>query len=196
MTIRRLHRVIGVVMLLPLVGWALTGAVFFLKPGYAGAYDLIQVKTYPLEPNISIQSDSSWLEARLVKTALGEHLLARTASGWTNLNPRTLQANAQPSPDQITKLITDAISGNTRYGRVSSIEGNRIATDTGVRIELDWNRLSLTQRGNDTDRLDALYKIHYLQWTGFKNADKVLGATGILLVLGLSLLGAVLFFKG
>jgi hypothetical protein len=183
-------------MLLPLVGWALTGAVFFLKPGYAGAYDLLQVKTYPLEPNISIQTDPSWLEARLVKTALGEHLLARTTSGWTNLNPHTLQANAQPSPDQISELITDAVSGNTRYGRVSSIEGNSIATDTGVRIDLDWNRLSLTQRGNDTDRLDALYKIHYLQWTGFKNVDKVLGAIGILLVLGLSLLGAVMFFKG
>jgi hypothetical protein len=34
-----------------------------------------------------------------------------------------------------------------------------------------------------------------LQWTGFKNVDKVLGALGILLVLTLSLLGARLFFS-
>ena len=195
MMIRRLHRVVGVVMLLPLAGWALTGTVFFLKPGYAGAYDLLQVKTYPLESNISIQTDPSWLEARLIRTALGEHLLARTATGWINLNPQTLQPNTKPSPDQIKELITDAISGNPRYGTVSTVEGNSIATETGVRIELDWNRLSLSQRGKDTDRLDALYKIHYLQWTGLRNVDKVLGAIGIVLVLGLSLLGALLFFK-
>ena len=196
MTIRRPHRVIGIVMLLPLVGWALTGAVFFLKPGYAGAYDLLQVRTYPLEPNISVQTDPSWLEARLIKTVLGEHLLARTAGGWFNLNPHTLQPDAQPSTDQIRDLVTDAVSGNPRYGTVAHIEGNSITTDTGVRIELDWNRLSLSQRGKDTDRLDALYKIHYLQWTGLQNVDKVLGAIGILLVLGLSVLGALLFFKG
>jgi len=196
MTTRRLHRAIGIVMLLPLVGWALTGTVFFLKPGYAGAYELLQVKTYPLEPNITIQTDPSWLEARLVKTVLGEHLLTRTAAGWFNLNPNSLQPNAQPSDDQIRDLVTDAVSGNPRYGTVAHIEGNSVVTDTGVRIELDWNRLSLSQRGKDTDRLDALYKIHYLQWTGLKNVDKVLGAAGISLVLVLSLLGALLFFKG
>jgi len=196
MTARRLHRVIGIVMLLPLIGWALTGAVFFLKPGYAGAYDLLQVKTYPLESSIAIQADPSWLEARLVKTVLGEHLLARTSTGWSNLNPRTLEPSSQPSTDQIKDLINDAVSGNTRYGTVASVDGSSISTDTGVRIDLDWNRLSLTQRGKDTDRLDSLYKIHYLQWTGLKNVDKVLGAIGILLVLGLSLLGTLIFFKG
>ena len=196
MTARRLHRVIGIVMLLPLIGWALTGAVFFLKPGYAGAYDLLQVKTYPLESSIAIQADPSWLEARLVKTVLGEHLLAHTSTGWSNLNPRTLEPSSQPSTDQIKDLINDAVSGNTRYGTVASVDGSSISTDTGVRIDLDWNRLSLTQRGKDTDRLDSLYKIHYLQWTGLKNVDKVLGAIGILLVLGLSLLGTLIFFKG
>jgi hypothetical protein len=196
MTTRRLHRIIGLVMMLPLAAWAITGAVFFIKPGYAGAYDLLQVRTYPLESNLSIQSDPLWLEVRLVKTVLGDHLLARTASGWLNLDPHTLQPKSPPSAEQIKELITDAISGNPRYGHVANIEASRIATDTGVRIELDWNRLSLTQRGTDTDRLDAFYKIHYLQWTGLKNVDKVLGAIGILLVLGLSLLGGLLFFKG
>jgi hypothetical protein len=123
-------------------------------------------------------------------------LLARTARGWLNLDPSTLRPVDQPSTDQIRELINDAISGNARYGVVTSVDANSIETDTAVRIELDWNRLSLTQRGKDTDRLDVLYKIHYLQWTGLKNVDKVLGAIGIMLVLGLSLLGALLFFKG
>jgi len=181
-------------MLLPMAGWAVTGAIFFLKPGYAGAYELLQVKTYPLEANIAVQTDPSWTEARLVKTILGEHLLARTSRGWIHLDQRTLQPRPEPSADDISALVTDAFSLNpVRYGRVASIEGNNITTDTGVRVELDWNRLALTQSGKDTDRLDALYKIHYLQWTGVKSVDKVLGALGILLVITLSLLGARLF---
>ncbi len=195
MTTRALHRVIGLVMLLPLAGWACTGAIFFLKPGYAGAYDLLEAKTYPLETNIATQTDPSWLEARFLKTILGEHLLKRTSQGWLHLDPRSLQPRTEPSPEDIRALVTDAFSANpVRYGNVASIEGNLITTDTGVRIELDWNRLALTQRGKDTDRLDALYRIHYLQWTGFKSVDRVLGVLGILLVLALSLLGARLFF--
>ena len=92
MKTRALHRITGLLMLLPLTGWAITGAVFFLKPGYAGAYDLLQVKTYSLEPDISMQADPSWLEVRLLKTILGEHLLARTSKGWLHLDPLSLQS--------------------------------------------------------------------------------------------------------
>ena len=167
MKTRALHRIIGLVMLLPLSGWAVTGAFFFLKPGYADAYEPLQVKTYPLEPNIALQADPSWLEVRLVKTILGEHLLARTATGWFHLDPRTLQSRPEPSIDDISALVTDALSANPeRYGRIASIEGANITTSTGARVELDWNRLALTQRGKDTDRIDLLYRIHYLQWTG------------------------------
>jgi hypothetical protein len=195
MKTRALHRVIGLVMLLPLTGWAVSGAVFFLKPGYAGAYDLLQVKTYALEPNIALQADSSWLEVRLVKTILGEHLLARTSKGWLHLDPRSLQPRPEPSIDEVRDLVTDAISANpVRYGSVSTVQDSTVTTDTGVGIELDWTRLALMQRGKDTDRIDLLYKIHYLQWTGVKSLDKVLGALGIILVLVLSGLGARLFF--
>jgi hypothetical protein len=195
MTTRSVHRILGLVMLLPLIGWAVTGAVFFLKPGYADAYELLQIKTYPLEANIVIQTDPSWTEVRLVKTILGEHLLARTSRGWLHLDPYSRQTWPEPSADDIDLLVTDAVSINAqRYGRVASIQGNDITTDTGVRIELDWSRLSLTQTGKDTDRIDLLYKIHYLQWTGVSAVDNVLGALGILLVLSLSVLGARLFF--
>jgi len=195
MTTRSIHRIVGLVMLLPLIGWAITGAVFFLKPGYGGAYELLQVKTYPLASTIALETDPAWAEARLVKTILGDHLLARTARGWLHLDPHSRQPLPEPSAEDISELVTDAFSTNApRYGRVASIEGNKITTDTGVRIELDWGRLSLTQTGKDTDRIDTLYKIHYLQWTGVKTVDKVLGGLGIILLLALALLGARLFF--
>ena len=195
MTIRSLHRLAGLAMLLPLTGWALTGAIFFLKPGYAGAYELLQVKTYPLDSNLAIETDPTWTEARLVKTILGEHLLARTSRGWLHLDPRSRQPWPEPSADDVSMLVTDAFWTNPeRYGRVASIQGNDITTDTGVRIQLDWSRLALSQSGKDTDRIDTFYKIHYLQWTGIKSIDKVLGGLGILMVLALSALGARLFF--
>lgn len=196
MTTRGLHRVTGLVMLLPLIGWAVTGAFFFLKPGYAGAYEILQVKTYALEPTIALQIDPSWLEVRLQKTILGDHLLARTAKGWLNLDPRTSEPRPEPSADEIRMLVTDSFAANpARYGAVASVEGNNITTDTGVRVVLDWKRLSLSQRGKDTNRIDTIYKIHYLQWTGLESLDKVLGAIGILLTLALSVLGARLLLK-
>jgi hypothetical protein len=191
-----MHRIIGLVMLLPLVGWAVTGAFFFLKPGYAGAYEILQVKTYPLEAAITLQPDPSWLEVRVEKTILGDHLLARTSRGWLHLDPRTFEPRPEPSADDIRMLVTDAFSTNAvRYGSVASVEGNSVTTDTGVRVALDWKRLSLAQRGKDTNRIDTIYKIHYLQWTGLESVDKILGAVGILLTIALSLLGARLLLR-
>jgi hypothetical protein len=157
---------------------------------------MLTVKTYPLDVNMALQPDPSWLEVRLVKTILGEHLLARTSEGWVHLDPRSLQPRPHPAADEIQTLISDAISANpARYGRITSIEGEKITTENGMRIEIDWNRLALSQRGKDTDRIDLLYKIHYLQWTGVKSLDNVVGALGIVLVLALSGLGARLFFS-
>ncbi|MEW6126488.1 MAG: PepSY domain-containing protein [Acidobacteriota bacterium] len=196
MKTRTLHRFIGLIMLLPFIGWAITGAIFFLKPGYAGAYELLQVKTYPLESQTVIKPQNDWLEARLVKTILGEHLLVRTAQGARHLDPQTLAPRNEPTEDEIQKLLSDALQINpSRYGHINKIEGKQITTDTGVRVTLNWERLTLTQRGADTDRIDWFYKIHYLQWTGIALLDKTLGAVGIALVVILSLLGLRLFFR-
>lgn len=195
MVIRKLHRIAGIVMLLPLIGWAVTGAFFFLKPAYSGAYETLAVKSYPFESEIKVTPDPEWLEVRLLKTILGEHLLARTSRGWLNYDPRNLQLRNEPSNEEIRGLVNDAISVNpARYGRIAGVDGSNLTMDTGIRITLDWSRLALSQRGVDTDRIDALYRIHYLQWTGMKSVDQVLGALGLLLVVALSVLGVRLFF--
>jgi hypothetical protein len=75
------------------------------------------------------------------------------------------------------------------------VSSGTIRTDTGVEVTLDWNRLSLQQHGADTDRIDRLYKIHYLQWTGQKSVDKILGLAGLTLLVVLSILGAQLAFR-
>lgn len=190
MRIRKLHRIIGLVLAIPFLGWVITGFVFFLKPGYAGAYELLQPKTYPLDPAISVRADPSWLEFRCSKTILGNHLLARTSEGWVHLDPISLRPKESPTEEEIKLLLVDAFTANPqRYGQIASVSSNTITTDTNARITLDWKRLSLQQRGNDTDRIDLLYRIHYLQWTGLTSIDRLLGPLGLLLVFTLSVLG-------
>lgn len=197
MTIRRLHRLVGIVMLVPFVGWAVTGAVFFIKPGYRGAYETLAIKTYPLESPVTLPANPAWLETRYFRTVIGEHLLVRSGSGgWTALDPKTLQERSTPSESEIRALVEDAIKANpARYGHVARIHGLNVTTDTGVTVTVFWPGLGLGQRGQDTDRIDRLYKIHYLQWTGHPAVDKVLGAVGLVLILTLSGLGVWLLFR-
>jgi hypothetical protein len=195
MTTRRVHRLIGIAMLLPFLGWTMTGFIFFIKPGYGAAYEALPVKTYPLDPAVTIVPRSDWREARMLKTILGTHLLVRTESGWQHLRPDTLDRAVSPSEEQVRAVVADALAARAeRYGGVSRVDGTTVETSTGARVTLDWNRLSLSQRGRDTDRIDALYRIHYLQWTGVPSLDKVLGFMGLTLLLALSGLGARLAF--
>ncbi len=194
MKARPLHRVTGLVLLLPLFGWAATGFVFFLKPGYAGAYAQLAVRTHPLTTPITI--DPSWHEVRYFRTVLGDHLLARNASGWAHLDPATGAARAEPSESEFRGLLADAFTADpVRYGRVASVDGLTARTDTGVDVTLDWRRVTLQQAGADTARIEALYRVHYLQWTGVKSLDKVIGFTGLVLLVVLAVLGARLAFR-
>jgi hypothetical protein len=193
---RKLHRIIGLVLLIPFFGWALTGLVFFLKPGYERAYEILRVKTYPLATVAPIAPDPAWREIRYFRTILGDHLLVRTDKGWENLDPTTKQPRPIPQETQFKQLLGDAFSVNrARYGTVLTVRDEMATTNTGVEVTLDWNSMSLQQRGLDTNRIDRLYKIHYLQWTGVKSLDRVLGFLGIFLIMTLSVLGAWIAFR-
>ena len=196
MRARTLHRVIGIVLLIPFVCWAVTGFIFFIKPGYTAAYEVLTPKLYPISNQLLISEDPKWLEVRYLRTILGDHLLVRTESGWMNLNPNDKRPRSAATDDETRKLVQDAFSINPqRYGRIVSVNGNTVTTDTGVIVTVDWNRMSLQQTGNDTKWIDSLYRIHYLQWTGIKSIDRVIGLTGITLVLVLTGLGACLAFR-
>src|SRR5262245_27065643 len=181
-------------MILPLAGWAARGTIFSVKPGHVGAYEQLAIRTYPLDDNLPVRIQA-WREARLVKTILGAHLLARTDAGWVHLDPATLRIAPIPNQDKLRLLFEDAFSANPgRYGHVERQSDATAHTTTGVEVTLDWNRLTLQQRGRDTGRIDALYRVHYLQWTGVKALDKILGAIGLLLILALAGLGVRLAF--
>ena len=187
----------GVVLVLPLLGWSLTGLMFFIKPGYSEAYAPLSPKHYPFERPVQVTPSDHWSEFRLVRTILGEHVLVKTSAGWQHLRLDDQNPWPPPGEEAIRRLVADAISDHPeRYGTIERVEENVVHTDTGVRITLAWNSLSLYQRGRDTDRIDWLYKIHYLQWTGYSPIDKVVGAVGLALVFLMAVTGCWMFFRG
>lgn len=187
---KKWHKVLGWVMLLPFIAWAVTGVFFFIKPGYQEAYASLAVKQYPLQQSYYLAGNPNWQEVRLLRSVLGDHLLVKTKDNWQQLDPHSLMQINKPTDTQLRKLVSDAIQSNReRYGKIASIDGTQVTTSTGVRISVNWQQMSLYQQGADTDFINQMYKIHYLQWTGIEAIDKVLGIVGLGLVLVLAGLG-------
>ncbi len=196
MNLRKTHKIVGVVLAIPLLGWALTGIVFLTKPGYAGAYEQLAITTYPLVQTFSLKPLVNWHEARLVRTVLGYHLLLAGNGRTAHLDPQSFEARPLPTDADIKRLVYDAIGANSqRYGEIVAVDGGMVTTSTGVEIKLDWPNLSLAQAGRDTRLIDALYKIHYLQWSGRSFPDALLGVAGIVLLLSLTGLGLAVFIS-
>ena len=194
--IRRGHRIIGAILVLPFLGWAVTGLIFFIKPGYGDAYAQLKPKTYPLKLDQLPVPDPNWLECRLVTTTLGNHLLVATQEGPQHLRLETGESWPLPQAAELRRLIEDAIATRPdRYGSIASVEGALITTSTGVTINLNWPNLSLYQSGPDTRRIDRLYKIHYLQWSGSAGFDRFLGIAGLLLLMVMTGSGVYLLIR-
>lgn len=183
-------------MLVPLLTWALTGVFFLIKPGYAGAYEKLSVRTYPLEGSVQVDPQANWREFRVLKTILGDHLLVSTQVGALHLNPRDLTVRPKPGSDDLMRLLSDALSANVeRYGRIVEVHEAGAVTNTGVELNLDWNTMTVHQRGKDTRIISLLYKIHYLQWSSIGVLDTMLGVLSIALLLVLTVFGALMSFK-
>ena len=191
--VRRLHRIVGMIMIIPFLGWALTGLVFFTKPGYTEAFESLSIKTYGNQEQLSFPVNEEWLEVRMFTSILGSHLLVKTINGSEHLNPTTLHTLALPPKQDIWRLVEDAISMNPkRYGNIVTVIGNQIETDKNVTIQLNWSQMLLSQEGRDTALINTMYKIHYLQWIGIEIVDRILGLLGLGLICTLAILGVLL----
>ena len=62
-------------------------------------------------------------------------------------------------------------------------------------VDVDRASGRIAQRGADTDRIDWLYRIHYLQWSGHPTVDRVIPLVGLALIWIVAIAGLVLFFK-
>lgn len=192
----RLHRIVGILLLCPLITWCITGTIFLIQPGYGSAYEALKVRHYPLDSLIEIPANPQWQEVRLLRTVLGTHLIVKTDE--KNLHLDALSGQPFTAIDDVQKqqIIADAIAENSaRYGEILSVEDGLYTTTTGIEIRSNWDTLSLQQYGNDTRWIDRLYSAHYLQWTGNDFLDKILGVFGLLLLIAISITGSMLILK-
>lgn len=193
---RKLHKITGLILVLPMLAWTITGLIFFIKPGYQGAYEQLSIKTYPLSASLVVIPKKEWREVRLIHSILGEHLLVKLDNKTVHLDPVSLAVKAIPSEQELKTLLRDAFSRNSeRYGDILRVNGLSAKTTTGVEVKLDWANLRLSQSGQDTQLINQLYKIHYLQWTGHQTVDQFLGVLGLILLISLTLLGVRLYIK-
>ena len=193
----RQHRWIGITLLLPFVAWACTGIFFLVRPGFNAAYEPLPVRQYamPAPTTLPVSIQPQWQEIRYFRSVLGEHLQVRQGGEWQHLNAVTGDTWPLPDEQDLTLLLEDAFQSNPdRYGNIVSIEGASATTDTGVRLSVNWDTLSISQNGRDTRWIDRIYSIHYLEWTGFYWTDRALGIGGLLLLIYMTYTGARMAF--
>lgn len=209
MSWRRVHRWLAIVLAVPLVVWSVTGLLFHLKPGWDRAYDQLSVE----EPGPAITPAelvvlTPMLTAEKVErlevfaTAIGP--LARvTTQNATELFDVADGRRVSPlSVADARGLALDAIARSrhrSSYGDVTRVESTdhavKLVLANDVVVEVARDDAQISQRGGDTDRIDWLYRIHYLQWTGNRIIDRVLAVLGLVLIWAVLVPGVVLFVR-
>ena len=200
------HRWLAIVLVVLLVVWSVTGLLFHLKPGWARAYDMLSAERGgPLRPSTlaapAVVGDEV-TSLQLIDTALGPLYRVTSAAGPALFDART-GARRSPLPvDDAKALVLDAIGRSahaSEYGEIvtAEVRGDTavIALSGGATVEVGLSSARMSQRGGDTERIDWLYRIHYLQWTGNKAVDKVLAIGGLALIWAVIIPGLVLFVR-
>jgi hypothetical protein len=192
-------------MVLPLLIWTASGLLFLVKPGWSGAYEpLTAFQDRPLDPGalvaISSLTVAELARVELAATALGPvYRVTDTKGSRVLVDARTGALLSPLTREAAMAVAIDAASRSSaqdRYGAPTSADQDErvisVAFAGGAVVEVGRNDLSLQQRGPDTDRIDLLYRAHYLQWTGVEALDRTLAVLGIVGTWALAALGVYL----
>lgn len=185
----RLHRWLAIAVVAFLVVWTVTGLLFHLKPGWGRAYDMLSIE----RPGNSVET---------FDTAIGR-LVRTTSESGTQLQDAKWPRMLSPLDESSAKaLVLDAVSRSPYHAEYGGIVATvltdheaRFRFGNGATVTIGRDDARISQRGPDTDRIDWLYRIHYLQWTGNKSIDRVLAVLGLLLVWAVMIPGVVLFVR-
>lgn len=193
----------------PFLLWTATGLLFLLKPGWRGAYESLDafrdepfdpmglapfslIAGKPGEPGAAVRAKLGTTAIGLVYRVEGiENTRLVDARTGTVISPLDREAAAKVAEDAVARA-----SAVERYGAITETREDGDAVEVtfagGAVVRVGRDDLSLAQSGADTARIDALYRIHYLQWTGIAAIDRPLalgaiGGTWVLAALGLRL---------
>lgn len=201
MSWRGVHRWLAIVLVAPLIVWSITGLLFHLKPGWGRAYDMLDVERSgpPLHAE-QLGGLPPFHKLEVFDTALG--LIAReTTDAGMQLIDDTGKLRSPLSVADATTLVADAIARSPHHDAYGPLGEASTTADT-VRfqtahavVEIGRTDARISQRGADTDRIDWLYRIHYLQWTGNTTIDRILAVVGLALIWAVLIPGIVLFVR-
>jgi uncharacterized iron-regulated membrane protein len=202
----RVHRWLAVVLVVPLVIWSITGLLFHLKPGWSRAYDMLSAER-PLDTTPTVPLDAVAAAAggptqhlELFGSALGPLYRITTPTGTVLLDAQLHRRSPLSAADART-LAADAVAHSAHraaYGTLTSAQlaGDHVrVTFAHANVDVDRDSAAISQRGGDTDRIDWLYRLHYLSWTGNRTLDKLLAITGLALIWLVMIPGLVLFVR-
>lgn len=204
----RVHRWLAIVLAVLLAVWSITGLLFHLKPGWDRAYDMPSVERrdaiLPAElatiATVRVSAGMKVSKLELFDTAIGPLYRASTETGPVLIDAVTGAKRSPLDEAAVRTLVTDAVGRSSHAPAYGEIESVTLADDTarvvytgGPVVEIGRSNARLSQRGGDTDRIDWLYRVHYLQWTGNKTVDRALGVVGLALIWAVVVPGLVLF---
>lgn len=201
---RKAHRWLAIVLVVPLIVWSITGVLFHLKPGWGRAYDMLDPErpgTVSLAPITAALADAPVTHLELFSTAIGPLARVTTPQGDALYDAASGTKKSPLTIDAAQALAVDAIARSPHhldYGpivRVTSTDAT-VTLDLGdITVDVGRNDARISQHGADTSRIDWLYRIHYLQWTGNKVLDKILALAGLVLIWLVLIPGVVLFVR-
>ena len=212
---RRFHRVLGLVLALPLILWVLTGLLFHIKHRYGEAYEALVVPA-AVEPDWSLARVSP---AQVIERGqadapltLGVHPSGRLAYYGKKadlpiaVDAATGEVIAAATPEAARAWVAAAVSASAhaeRYGSeigyeaLSMYSARTRTRDPGLAVRMSGDKTvsvdlitgEITQTGALNDFIDAMYRVHYLQWTPWKSVNIALVLLSIPLALGLAASG-------
>lgn len=197
MRIANLHRWFGLGLFVPLLVWAVTGLLFQLKPGWSRAYEMLSMEQPLPETMPTVVGIDALLRApagaapcaprrvELLNTVLG--LVYRVRGGaCAGIFDAVTGRKRALGPAEFARIAEHIVATHPGYQRLPTpavVAGDAASATLKFRDSItvtlglqDW---TLSQRGADTDRIDWWYRLHYLQWTGNRAVDRVVGMVGL-----------------
>jgi uncharacterized iron-regulated membrane protein len=204
------HRWLAIALVALLVVWSVTGVLFHLKPGWDRAYDQLAVerpgplKLAAIVPSSSIEAaleGAAIARVTLFDSQIGPLYRVSTAAGTELVDATTGKKRSPLTVPEAESLIADAVSRSPHRAAY----GSPTATHTDERtVKVDFKDATVTlgrsdarisQHAESTGRIDWLYRIHYLQWTGNKTIDRAFAVLGLALIWAVMIPGILLFVR-
>ena len=187
---RALHRLIGLIMVAPLVLWLGTGFLLSSSATVDPDGEVFELPRSPVQGDVSIRGDGSWDRAVAFETVLGRHLVLEMDGQFRHVDPRSGGPKPPPSEADLRQLLESGLQRDPeRYGTVTSVGADSVITSTGHRILVDWASFQAIERGPEHDRARLLRDLHVFRLTGNPSLDGLLAR-------GLPLLGLILAALG